>query len=84
MNVDDITQLLGSEAKSLLDHKCGTIGKEKLHLPGPDFVDRIQLYSDRNINVMRNLQWIFGTGRLSKSGYVSIFPVFFIVSLSAC
>lgn len=75
MNSDEIAKLLGKEAKGLLDHKCGTIPKEKLHLPGPDFVDRIQMFSDRNINVMRNLQWIFGTGRLAKSGYVSIFPV---------
>lgn len=75
MNSDEIAKLLGEEAKALLDHKCGTIPKEKLHLPGPDFVDRVQLFSDRNINVMRNLQWIFGTGRLAKSGYVSIFPV---------
>jgi class I fructose-bisphosphate aldolase len=54
---------------------CKTIPKESLHLPGPDFVDRIFLQSDRNPRVLVNLQRLFGTGRLANSGYLSILPV---------
>src|SRR6266851_3524110 len=70
-----ITELLGDSAKTLLDHKCQTIPKESLHLPGPDFVDRIFFPSDRNVRVLANLQRLFSTGRLAGSGYVSILPV---------
>ncbi len=69
------TELLGDSAKTLLDHKCQTIPKESLHLPGPDFVDRIFFPSDRNPRVLANLQRLFSTGRLAGSGYVSILPV---------
>ncbi len=69
-----IKELLGSEADSLLSYKA-KFPKEQLHLPGPDFVDRIFAQSDRNINVLKNLQWIFQTGRLAGTGYVSILPV---------
>ncbi|MFZ2324918.1 MAG: class I fructose-bisphosphate aldolase [Ignavibacteriaceae bacterium] len=69
-----IKELLGSEADSLLSYKA-KFPKEQLHLPGPDFVDRIFAQTDRNINVLKNLQWIFQTGRLAGSGYVSILPV---------
>ena len=69
-----IKELLGKEADSLLSYKA-KFPKEKIHLPGPDFVDRIFAQSDRNINVLKNLQWIFMTGRLAGSGYVSILPV---------
>ncbi len=69
-----IQELLGNEADSLLNYKA-KFPKEQLHLPGPDFVDRIFSQSDRNINVLKNLQWIFMSGRLSGTGYVSILPV---------
>jgi hypothetical protein len=59
----------------LLEHRCQTIPRETLHLPGPDFVDRVWVGSDRSPNVLRNLQLLFNTGRLAKSGYVSILPV---------
>jgi len=72
---DKIAELLGSDANFLLNHECKTVPKEKLHLPGPDFVDRIVAPSDRNINVMRNMNWMFNTGRLAGSGYLSILPV---------
>ena len=69
-----IKELLGSEADSLLSYKA-KFPKEQLHLPGPDFVDRIFAQTDRNINVLKNLEWIFQTGRLAGSGYLSILPV---------
>jgi len=71
----DIAALLGSDADSLLNHQCTTIPKEMLHLPGPDFVDRIFVPSDRNIRTLHNLAWMFATGRLSRTGYLSILPV---------
>ncbi len=67
--------LLGSEADSLLNHTCKTIDKSLLHLPGPDFVDRVVAGSDRPIPVLRNLQAIFDHGRLGGTGYLSILPV---------
>ncbi|MDR3623405.1 MAG: class I fructose-bisphosphate aldolase [Paludisphaera borealis] len=70
-----IGDLLGSDADSLLNHVCKAIPKETLHLPGPDFVDRIFIPSDRNIRVLNNLQWLFQSGRLAGSGYLSILPV---------
>lgn len=69
-----IKELLGSEADSLLSYKA-KFPKEQLHLPGPDIVDRIFAQTDRNINVLRNLQNIFNHGRLAGTGYVSILPV---------
>ena len=71
----EIEKLLADSAKDLLNHKCKTIAKERLHLPGPDFVDRIFKPTDRNSQVLRNLQAIFHSGRLAGSGYVSILPV---------
>lgn len=70
----NIKELLGSDA-SLLEHKCTTIPKESLYLPGGDFVDRVWKDSDRSPQVLRNLQAIFNAGRLSGSGYLSILPV---------
>src|SRR6188768_1926952 len=70
----NIKDILGSDA-SLLDHKCTTIAKEDLHLPGPDFVDRIWRDSDRSSQVLRNMQAIYSSGRLKGTGYVSILPV---------
>jgi len=75
MTVNSIEDLLGKETGSLLTHVCKTIPKEQLHLPGPDFVDRIFINSNRNNNVLKNLQWIYSTGRLAGTGYVSILPV---------
>ncbi len=72
--LNKIKELLGSEADSLLSYKA-KFPKEQLNLPGPDFVDRIFAQTDRNINVLKNLQWIFQTGRLAGSGYLSILPV---------
>ena len=71
----DIEQLLGADAKSLLEHQCKTIPKESLHLPGPDFVDRVWIPSDRKPGVLRSLQQLFDHGRLGKTGYLSILPV---------
>src|SRR6476660_6819416 len=70
-----ITELLGDKAEFLLNHKSKTISKEQLHLPGPDFVDRIWINSDRHPQVLRNLQLMYGTGRLANTGYLSILPV---------
>lgn len=75
MNFSEIQALLGSDAKSLLDHSCKTVSKDKLHLPGPDWIDRIFGPSDRNPRVLRSLQSIFAHGRLANTGYVSILPV---------
>ncbi|HQF43349.1 MAG TPA: class I fructose-bisphosphate aldolase [Ignavibacteriaceae bacterium] len=72
--LNKIKELLGNEAGSLLSYKA-KFPKEQFNLPGPDFVDRIFAQTDRNINVLRNLQWIFKTGRLSGTGYLSILPV---------
>ena len=70
-----VEEILGEEAKDLLEYKCNTISKEELNLPGPDFVDRILSSSDRSSNVLRNLQMVFNNGRLSGTGYLSILPV---------
>ena len=71
----DIVQLLGADADGLLNHVCKTIPKSALHLPGPDFVDRVVAGSDRPPAVLRSLQQMFGHGRLANSGYLSILPV---------
>jgi len=68
-------ELLGKEAKSLLEHKCSTIPKDNLHLPGPDYIERIMADSDRPNAVLRNLQSVLNHGRLAGTGYVSILPV---------
>src|SRR5262252_2020727 len=75
MNIQEIEKLLGEEGQALLRHECKTISKDLLHLPGPDFVDRVWVGSDRHAPVLRNLQSLFNTGRLSRTGYVSILPV---------
>lgn len=75
MSIKKITELLGKDADSLLNHKSKTITKDQIHHPGPDFVDRSFGGSNRNIQVLRNLQSIYGTGRLANTGYVSILPV---------
>ncbi|RMG50095.1 MAG: class I fructose-bisphosphate aldolase [Acidobacteria bacterium] len=73
--IEKIEELLGDEAENLLQHRCRTIPKESLHLPGPDFVDRVYTASDRPPAVLRNLQLMFNTGRLAGTGYLSILPV---------
>ena len=72
--LDKIKELLGDEAESLLNYKA-KFPKEQLNLPGPDFIDRIHIQSDRSINVLKNLNWILNSGRLAGTGYVSILPV---------
>ncbi len=71
----DIEKLLGDESKTLLEHRCNTIPKASLHLPGPDIVDRVFALSDRPAPVLRNLQALAGHGRLANTGYLSILPV---------
>jgi class I fructose-bisphosphate aldolase len=70
-----IQSFLGAKAESLLGFHSPKIAKERLHLPGPDFIDRVWAGSDRNIRVLSNLQRIYDHGRLGKTGYLSIFPV---------
>jgi len=75
MSYTEIQKILGADAEDLLKHTCKTVPKTSLHLPGPDFVDRIFSQSDRNIRTLRSLQTLFNTGRLAKTGYLSILPV---------
>jgi class I fructose-bisphosphate aldolase len=75
MTTTRLEELLGDDADSLLNHRCETIDASDLHLPGPDFVDRVWVQSDRSPQVLRNLQSLFDHGRLGGSGYVSILPV---------
>ncbi|MBX9940998.1 MAG: class I fructose-bisphosphate aldolase [Candidatus Obscuribacterales bacterium] len=70
-----IEKALGSQAGFYLEHKCTTIAKEHLHLPGGDFVDRVAQISDRSPRVLQSLQTLFNHGRLAGSGYLSILPV---------
>src|SRR5215831_10427704 len=70
-----IAQLLGDKAEPLLNFKNPKISKERLHLPGPDVVDRLFTVSDRNNRVLGNLQRMFNHGRLGGTGYLSILPV---------
>jgi class I fructose-bisphosphate aldolase len=72
----NIEQTLGEQdARYLLTHKCQTVPREKLHVPGPDFIDRVLVGSDRSPSVLRNLATMFNNGRLSRTGYLSILPV---------
>ena len=73
--MERIQQLLGDEGKYLLEHRCETIGKEMLNLPGPDFVDRVTALTDRPTPVLRSLSALFNSGRLAGTGYLSILPV---------
>ncbi|MDG2226253.1 MAG: class I fructose-bisphosphate aldolase, partial [Flavobacteriales bacterium] len=67
--------ILGTSADGLLNHECKTISKDLLHLPGNDFIERCFVQTNRNPQVLRNLQALYGTGRLANTGYVSILPV---------
>ena len=71
----ELLQFLGDNADSLLQHKCQTVRRDSLHLPGPDFVDRVWSRSDRNNRVLGNLERLFRHGRLGGTGYLSILPV---------
>lgn len=75
MNANQIAELLGSDAESLLNHECKTVDKSLLHLPGSDFVDRVFADSNRSPQVLKSLQSLYGTGRLANTGYLSILPV---------
>jgi class I fructose-bisphosphate aldolase len=72
--IDKIRQQLG-DSESLLDYRCIGISKDALHLPGPDFIDRIVSQTDRGPKVMQSLQWLYDNGRMAGTGYVSILPV---------
>ena len=73
--LDKIIKIAGNEAQGLLNHKCQTVPAEQLHLPGPDFIDRVFIKSDRSNNVLRNMHNVFNQGRLAGTGYLSILPV---------
>jgi class I fructose-bisphosphate aldolase len=70
-----ITDLLGDQADSLLNHQCKTFSKDQLHLPSPDFIDKVFAQSNRTPQVLRNLAAIHNCGRLAGTGYLSILPV---------
>src|SRR6185369_12363375 len=73
--MDRIEEILGPNARNLLEHTAQTIPKDQLHLPGPDFIDRVWSISDRSPSVLRSLQQLFDRGRLAGTGYLSILPV---------
>jgi class I fructose-bisphosphate aldolase len=75
MATSSIQDLLGSEAEALLGYRAKGVSRDSLHLPGPDFVDRVWLQSDRSPQVLRSFQSMLNTGRLAGTGYVSILPV---------
>src|SRR2546426_4568485 len=74
-SVEKIEEVLGGDARDLLEHKCQTVPKEQLHLPGADFVDRIWKHSDRPTRVLRSFESLLDHGRLAGTGYLSIRPV---------
>jgi fructose-bisphosphate aldolase, class I len=73
--MSNVTELLGDKAEYLLGFNTPKISKERLHLPGPDWVDRMFINSDRNNRVLGNLAWMYSHGRLGGTGYLSILPV---------
>lgn len=73
--LEHLLTLLGDDAQALLSHQCHTISKDKLYLPGPDFIDRVVSQSDRKPGVLRSLSQMYNHGRLARSGYLSILPV---------
>lgn len=75
MDISKISELLGDKADTLLNHESKTVSKDMLHLPGGDFTERVWVNSNRNAQVLRNLNAIYNTGRLAGTGYVSILPV---------
>ena len=75
MATDKIYELLGDQAKYLLEHKSKTISKDQIHLPSGNFVDENFVGSNRNIPTLRSLQQLYGNGRLANTGYMSILPI---------
>jgi class I fructose-bisphosphate aldolase len=75
VEVQKITELLGEDADYLLGFKTPKVKKDQLHVPGPDWIDRIFAPTDRPNPVLRNMQLLFNTGRLAGTGYLSILPV---------
>jgi class I fructose-bisphosphate aldolase len=70
-----IQDFIDGDSSKLIEHKCKTISKDDLHLPGPDFIDRVFTHTDRSQRVLNHLAWIMGMGRLGHTGYTSILPV---------
>jgi len=75
MNVEKIVEILGKDSDYLLGFKTPKVKKDQLHVPGPDWIDRIMALSDRPNPVLRNMQLLFNTGRLAGTGYLSVLPV---------
>jgi fructose-bisphosphate aldolase, class I len=75
LSTDRLQEILGDDAENLLGFSSPAVSKDLLHLPGPDFVDRINQITDRNPQVLRNLQALYNNGRLAGTGYVSILPI---------
>jgi class I fructose-bisphosphate aldolase len=75
MTIDKITELLGADAQTLLNHTSKTVSKDLIHLPGADFIDRSFVQSNRNPQVLRSLASMYNHGRLAGTGYLSILPV---------
>ena len=75
LSTDRISELLGQDSETLLNFSTPAISKERLHVPSPDFVDKIFANSNRNPQVLRSLGQLYGSGRLAGTGYVSILPV---------
>jgi class I fructose-bisphosphate aldolase len=73
--MNSVLDILGNDDRKLLDYKCKTFPKEQFHLPGPDFLDRVFISSDRPVPVLRNLAAMYNHGRLNGTGYLSILPV---------
>ncbi len=73
--IDDIAKILGGQADSLLTHNCKTVDKSRLHLPSPDYLDRVFISSDRNNQVVRSMASMLEHGRLAGTGFLSILPV---------
>ena len=73
--IGKIQEILGPDANTLLAHECKTVAKENLHLPGPDFIDRVWTPTDRSARTLMSLSQLFGAGRLARTGFVSILPV---------
>jgi len=74
-SLDKLEELLGEDARDLLEHRCQTVPKEQLHLPGPDIVDRVWKDSDRPVRVLASIERLLSFGRLTGTGYLSILPV---------
>jgi class I fructose-bisphosphate aldolase len=73
--IERIEELLGADARALLEYESRTITKDLIKVPGPDFIDRVWVHSDRNPSVLRSMQTLYNTGRLAGTGYLSILPV---------